>query len=146
MTSIGAILLLALAPARASEPAAASVEPITAVSAILKNRDQANGRRFCVVGVPTVTYNRVGRVTGKLLFRGQLDDGTGKLEFFAFGKFPAVSTGERVEICGKFHKHYLHRNGVGVSNEIIAEAILKGAGIAAGKVELGPNGVRARKK
>lgn len=49
-------------------------------------------------------------------------------------------------MCGKFHKYYLHKHGVGYSNEIVAEAILKGNGIAAGLVELTPSGVRARPK
>lgn len=136
------LLALALGASAAETP----IEPITKIGAILKNRDLANGRHFCVVGAPTVTENKIGRVTGKHLFRGQLDDGTGKLEFFAFGRFPKVETGERVEMCGKFHKYYLHRHGVGYSNELVVAAILKGDGIAAGRVMLGPDGVRARPK
>lgn len=139
------LLALLLGPAAAQE-AVRAVEPITKIGAILKNRDLANGKHFCVVGLPTVTENKIGRVTGKHLFRGQIDDGTGKLEFFAFGRFPKVETGERVEMCGKFHKYYLHRHGVGYSNELVVAAILKGDGIAAGRVVLGPDGVRARPK
>ncbi len=143
MTTLAALLLLLAGAVAAGDPAP-SVEPIVKIGVILKNRDRANGHHFCVVGLPTVTENKVGRVTGKHLFRGQLDDGTGKLEFFAFGSFPPVLPGERVEMCGKFHKYNLHRHNVGYANELVVAAILKGPGIAAGLVELGPDGVRHR--
>jgi hypothetical protein len=129
----------------AGDPAPA-VEAITRVDLILKNRDAFNGRHFCVVGAPTITENKIGRVTGNHLFRGQLDDGTGKLEFFAFGSFPPLKADERVEMCGKFHKYNLHRHGIGFSNELVVGAILKGAGIAAGLVEIRADGVRSLKK
>lgn len=135
-------LLLALAPAAGAGERAPAVEPIAPIGALLKNRDRANGRYFCVVGTPTVTENKVGRVTGKHLFRGQLDDGSGRLEFFAFGRFPLVKEGERVEMCGRFHKFKLHRHGVGFNNELVVEVMLKGANIAAGLVEVKPGGVR----
>lgn len=138
-----AILLALSAVAGDVAPA---VEPIVKIGTLLKNRDRANGRDFCVVGMPTVTENKIGRVTGKHLFRGQLDDGTGKLEFFAFGRFPPVLAGERVEMCGRFHKYNLHRHGVGYVNELVVAAMVKGAGIATGLVELGPDGVRHRGK
>lgn len=139
MYGAAAALLLSLTAAGEPSPA---VEPIAPIGTLLKNRDRANGRYFCVVGAPTVTENKVGRVTGKHLFRGQLDDGTGKLEFFAFGKFPLVKEGERVEMCGRFHKFKLHRHGVGFNNELVVEVMLKGANIAAGLVEVRPDGVR----
>jgi hypothetical protein len=145
MRFIASLLLTLAASAAAGDPAPA-VEPIARIGAILKNRDRANGRDFCVVGLPTVTENKIGRVTGKHLFRGQIDDGTGKLEFFAFGSFPRVQPGERVEMCGKFHKYNLHRHNVGYTNELVVAAILKGPGIAAGLVEIGPDGVRHRAK
>lgn len=138
--TLAASLLLALAG-----PAAAA-ETITSIGLILKNRDAANGRHFCVVGRPVITEDKVGRVTGKHLFRGRIDDGTGALELFAFGRFPPVASGELIEVCGKFHKYYLHRHGVGYHNEIVAEAILKGKGIAAGKVEITPRGIVAGTK
>ena len=137
--SLAAALLLALA---ASAPA----ETITPIDAVLKNRDAANGRHFCVVGKPVITENKVGRVTGKHLFRGKIDDGTGTLELFAFGRFPSVATGELIEVCGKFHKYYMHRHGVAYHDEIVAEAILKGKGIAAGLVEITPKGIVAGNK
>ncbi len=138
--SLAASLLLALAGS------ASAAETITPVETILKNRDAANGRHFCVVGKPVITENKVGRVTGKHLFRGKIDDGTGTLELFAFGRFPAVATGELIEVCGKFHKYYLHRHGVGYHDEIVAEAILKGKGIGAGLVEITPKGIVAGNK
>lgn len=137
--------LLLAALTAAGEPANPP-EAIAPIGVILKNRDRANGRYFCVAGLPTVTENKVGRVTGKHIFRGQLDDGTGKLEFFAFGRFPAMKAGERVEMCGRFHKFKLHRHGVGFSNELVVEVMLKGANIGAGLVELKPDGVRYRGK
>lgn len=140
------LLVLTLAAGAAAVEPAPAVEPITRIDAILKNRELSNGRYFCVAGAPTVTENKVGRVTGKHLFRGQIDDGTGKLEFFAFGKFPLVREGERIELCGKYHKFKLHRHGVGFADEIVVEAMLKGANIGAGRVELGPGGVRLRPK
>jgi hypothetical protein len=125
-------LLLALALR-----AAAAVEPITPMGDILKNRESWNGRSFCVVGKPVEMDERIGRVTGKHLFRGKIDDGTGRLEIFAFGHFPSVALGERIEVCGKYNRFKIHRNGVGYHDEIEAVAILKGAGIAAGKVIVG---------
>lgn len=86
---LAALFILALG-ASAGE---AAIEPITKIGAILKNRDLANGKWFCVVGVPTITESKIGRVTGKHLFRGRLDDGTGTLEMFAFGHFPKVASG-----------------------------------------------------
>jgi hypothetical protein len=141
-----AALALLLALAANAQEAAPAVEPITRIELILKARDAANGRHFCVVGMPTVTENKIGRVTGKHLFRGQLDDGTGKLEFFAFGKFPPVQAGERVEMCGQYHKFKLHRHGVGFHDELVVAAMFKGAAIASGRVEIGPDGLRTRKK
>lgn len=139
-------LALLPAPAANAQEAAAPVEPITRIELILKARDAANGRHFCVVGMPTVTENKVGRVTGKHLFRGQIDDGSGKLEFFAFGKFPPVQAGERVEMCGQYHKFKLHRHGIGFHDELVVQAMFKGAAIASGRVEIGPSGIVVRKK
>ncbi|MEQ1917909.1 MAG: hypothetical protein ABL955_01810, partial [Elusimicrobiota bacterium] len=82
----------------------AAAETITPISDILKNRERANGRNFCVVGKPVEIDQRVGRVTGKHLFRGKIDDGTGRLEIFAFGYFPPVALGERIEVCGKYNR------------------------------------------
>jgi hypothetical protein len=138
------ILLLALAAA--AQDAAPQVEPITRIELILKARESSNGRHYCVVGMPTVTENKVGRVTGKHLFRGQIDDGTGKLEFFAFGKFPPVQAGERVEMCGQYHKFKLHRHGIGFHDELVVAAMFKGAAIATGRVEIAPSGIVVRKK
>ncbi|MDX6769592.1 MAG: hypothetical protein SF051_08680 [Elusimicrobiota bacterium] len=146
MPPAAALVLLVFATGVFAGDPAPTPEAITPIGAILKNRDLANGRHFCVVGLPTVTENKVGRVTGKHLFRGQLDDGTGKLEFFAFGRFPRVTVGERVEMCGKYHKYNLHRHGVGFADELVVAAMLKGAGIGAGLVEVGPDGVRHRGK
>jgi hypothetical protein len=138
------ILLLALAAA--AQDAAPQVEPITRIELILKARESSNGRHYCVVGMPTVTENKVGRVTGKHLFRGQIDDGTGKLEFFAFGKFPPLKAGERVEMCGQYHKFKLHRHGIGFHDELVVAAMFKGAAIATGRVEIAPSGIVVRKK
>jgi len=97
------------------------IEAITPIDVILKHRNAANGRHFCVIGAPTITENKIGRMTGKQLFRGQIDDGKGKLEFFAFGNFPPIKAG-------------------------VVGAILKGAGMAAGLVEIRADGVRNLKK
>lgn len=132
-----ALLLLLLAGA------APAAETITPVADILRNRDRSNGRHFCVVGKPVITENTVGRVTGKRLFRGTLSDGTGALALFAFGQFPPVAGGEPIEVCGKYHKYYLHRHGVGYHDEIVAAAILKGKGIASGMVAITAEGVVA---
>lgn len=138
--TLAAALLLALAGS------AAAAETITPIGAILKNRDRENGRHFCVVGKPVITEDKVGRVTGKHLFRGKIDDGTGVLELFAFGSFPPVASGELIEVCGKYHKFYLHRHGVGYHDEIVAAAILKGKGIASGMVEVTGTGIVPGKK
>jgi len=133
-----AVVLLLLAG-----PAAAT-ETITPIGDILKNRERVNGQHVCVVGKPVITENKVGRVTGKHLFRGGIADGTGVLALFAFGNFPTVASGELIEVCGKYHKFYLHRHGVGYHNEIVAAAILKGRGIASGMVEITAAGIVPR--
>ena len=138
MRALAAVLLVCAA--------SASAETITPVGDILKNRELANGRHFCVVGKPVLTENKFGRVTGKHLFRGEITDDTGTLALFAFGNFPPVADGQLIEVCGKYHKYYLHRHGVGYSDEIIASAILKGSGIAAGRVEITERGIVAAKK
>lgn len=140
------VLALGLACGALAQEAAPQVEPITRIELILKSREASNGRHYCVVGTPTVTENKVGRVTGKHLFRGQIDDGTGKLEFFAFGRFPPLQAGERVEMCGQYHKFKLHRHGVGFHDELVVAAMFKGAAIASGRVELGPAGLKVRKQ
>lgn len=142
LRAFAALLLLLAAAARAGDPP----ETISAAGDVVKNRDRVNGRFICVAGTATVTENKVGRVTGKHLFRGQLDDGTGKLEFFAFGSFPAIQPGERVEMCGKFHKFNLHKHGVGFNNELVVSAMVKGAAIGSGLIELRPDGVSYRRK
>jgi hypothetical protein len=141
MALAAALLALAL---RAS--AAAVPEAITPVGDILKNRDRSNGASFCVVGKPVEMDERVGRATGKHLFRGKLDDGTGRVEIFAFGWFPPVALGEKIEVCGKFNRFKIHRNGVGYHDEIEAAAILKGKGIASGLVVVGKTVVMAPKE
>ncbi len=130
--TLAAVLLAVLAL-----PASAAVETITPVADIFRNRERANGRNFCVVGKPVEIDQRIGRVTGKHLFRGKLDDGTGQLQIFAFGRFPPVALDERIEVCGKYNRFKIHRNGVGYHDEIEAVAILKGKGIAAGSVVIG---------
>lgn len=125
---------------------AAAAEMITPIVDILKNRERMNGRYVCVVGEPVITENKIGRVTGKHLFRGGIDDETGALALFAFGKFPIIASGELIEVCGKYRKFYLYRHGVGYHNEIGAAAILKGSGIASGMVEITGAGIVPRKK
>lgn len=139
-------MLAAALLAVAALSASAAVETITPMGDILKNREWANGRNFCVVGKPVEMDERIGRVTGKHLFRGKVDDGTGRLEIFAFGYFPPVALGELIEVCGKYNRFKVHRNGVGYHDEIEAVAILKGKGIAAGKIVLGETITAAPKK
>lgn len=128
---------LALALALAALVSQARAEAITRAADILQDRDAADGRNFCVVGKPVAIDQRFGRATGKHLFRGKLDDGTGRLEIFAFGYFPPVGLGESIEVCGRYNKSKLHKNGLVYSDEIEAAAILKGKGIASGAVEVG---------
>lgn len=123
----GLVLALAL-------PAAA--EPITPAGDAVKGRDALDGRALCAAGKVVELDERFGRVTGKHLFRAKLDDGTGVLQIFAFGFFPKVADGERIEACGRFNKAKRHKNGVVYENEIEVVSILKGAGIGAGKVEI----------
>lgn len=144
MRGLVAAALLLAAGARAEDKPAPEV--LSPMGDVVKNRDRVNGRFICVAGATTLTENKVGRVTGKHLFRGQIDDGTGKLEFFAFGTFPPIRAGERVEMCGKFHKFNLHKHGVGFNNELVVSAMVKGAAIGAGLVELRPDGVSYRRK
>lgn len=117
--------------------AASATETITPISHILRNRDLANGRNFCVVGKPVKITEKVGEVTGKHLFRGILSDGTGQLMIFAYGNFPRVSLGEAIEVCGRFSKFYLSKGNNGYHNQLEAAAILKGKLIASGAVEIG---------
>lgn len=125
--------------------ASAAVETITPVGDILKNREAANGRNFCVVGKPVSIKEKTGEVTGKHLFRGMLDDGTGQIMIFAYGNFPRVSLGEAIEVCGRFNKFYLSKGNNGYHNQLEAAAILKGRMIASGSIELGET-IRARPK
>jgi hypothetical protein len=127
-------------------PASAAVETITPISDILRNRDWANGKNFCVVGKPVSIEEKFGKVTGKHLFRGKLDDGTGTLELFAFGYFPPVAVGEAIEVCGRYDKFRFHKNNVGYHNEIEAVAILKGKGIASGAIVVGDTITAAPRK
>lgn len=127
-------MLLAVAMLALALPAAA--EPISKAGDILKNRGALDGRALCAVGKVVELNERFGRVTGKHLFRAKLDDGTGVLQVFAFGFFPKVANGESIEACGRFNKAKRHRNGVVYLDEIEAVAILKGAGIAAGVVDI----------
>lgn len=133
-----ALLLLSLS--------ASATETITPISAILKNRDLANGRNFCVVGKPVEIKEKVGEVTGKHLFRGKIDDGTGQLTLFAYGKFPAIILGEAIEVCGKYTKFYLSKGNNAYHNQIEARAILKGKMISAGLVDIVNGEVMLRPK
>lgn len=112
-------------------------ETITPIAGILANRDRANGRNFCVVGKPVEINQKVGEVTGKHLFRGKIDDGTGRLVLFAYGNFPSVSLGEAIEVCGRYDKFYLSKGSNGYHNQLKAALILKGKNIAADRVNLG---------
>lgn len=59
-----------------------------------------------------------------------------KNRVFAFGFFPKAAKGERIEACGRYNKAKLHKNGQIYKDEIEAVAVLKGAGIAANKVDI----------
>lgn len=144
--TLAVIALLLLAASLAAAGDAPDIELITPIGAILKSRDLNNATGFCVVGLATVTENKVGRVTGKRLFRGEITDATGKLNFFAFGALPPVRPGTRVELCGKYHKYNLHKHGVGYPDELVVEAIFSGAKIGTGQVVLTPQGYRNRPK
>lgn len=125
-----------------------AAETITPIADILKNRDLANGRNFCVVGKPVEIKEKVGEVTGKHLFRGKIDDGTGQLTLFAYGRFPAIHIGEAIEVCGKYTKFYLSKGNNPYHNQIEARAILKGKMISAGLVDIvnGEVAVRPKKR
>lgn len=127
-------------------PVSAEVETITPIGDILRNRERANGRNFCVVGKPIEINSKVGEVTGKHLFRGKISDGTGVLVLFAYGQFPSISFGETIEVCGRYDKFYLSKGNNGYHNQIRASAILKGKGIASGRVKLGETVMLADRK
>ncbi len=114
-----------------------SAETITPISSILANRDRANGRNFCVVGIPIEIKQKFGEVTNKHLFRGRISDGTGELILFAYGNFPILSGGEKIEACGRFDKFYVSPSKKHYHNQLKATAILKGNGINAGLVYVG---------
>jgi len=116
---------------------AAVVETITPTGDILKDRDRANGRNFCVVGTPAAINQKFGEVTGKHLFRGKIDDGTGALILFSYGSFPVLAVGEKIEACGRFDKFYVSPSKKHYHNQLKASIILKGKGIASGLVEVG---------
>lgn len=124
---------------------AASAETITPIASILANRDAANGRTFCVVGVPVEIKQKFGEVTNKHLFRGRINDGTGELILFSYGSFPVLATGEKIEACGRFDKFYISPSKKHYHNQLKAAIILKGSGIAAGMVEVGDS-IKVAKK
>jgi hypothetical protein len=137
-----AFMLLALL----ALPAAAAAETITPIADILRNRDWANGKNFCVVGKPVEITEKYGEVTGKHLFRGKIDDGTGRLVLFSYGNFPAVALGEAIEVCGRYDKFKVSKGNKNYHNQIEARVILKGKLIASGAVEVGESIVLAAKK
>ncbi|UPT72488.1 MAG: OB-fold nucleic acid binding domain-containing protein [Elusimicrobiota bacterium] len=122
-----ALLLLALP---------ASAETITAAGDLIKDRETWDGHSACAAGRVVELDERFGRVTGKHLFRAKIDDGTGVVQVFAFGHFPKLAPGERIEACGRFNKAKLHKNGVTYENEIEAVVVLRGAGVGAGLVDI----------
>ncbi len=125
---IGALLLAFALPA--------SAETISKAADVLRDRDALDGRTICATGKVVDLDEKFGRATGKHLFRAKIDDGTGILQVFAFGYFPKITAGEPIEACGRFNKAKRHRNGVIYKDEIEAVAVLKGAGIGAGLLDI----------
>lgn len=124
----GLLALLLAAPAAA--------DPITRAGDVLKNRDALNGRSVCVVGKATKLEERFGTVTGKHLFRGKFDDGTGELVIFNYGHFPKIAPDEPFQACGRFLKSYTSPSGKVYLNQITTSVILKGAGMNSGLVDI----------
>ena len=63
-------------------------------------------------------------------------DGTGQLRVFAFGYFPDIEEGEKVEVCGKFLKLQFKANKRVYRDELVAKLVLRGPLVGTGAVDM----------